>query len=122
MDNEMIQFEFNGLSYEMTREQIYAAYRYQDHLYMMEDAKRHLIQLVECDDEADMYSEINEEKLKDFEEFYGITIEEALGLADVFVKCFEDRYDCNVDENSQWNEVIHEYLLSIKMIKQKNNL
>lgn len=78
--------------YEMTEDQIEAAYRYQEHQYLIEDAKNQL--------------ELNADWIEDR---YGCSYDEIIGVAEKLAKRFEESYDCSIPENETWNAVIEEY-------------
>ena len=81
-----------GASYVMTEDQIEAAYRYQEHQYLIEDAKNQL--------------ELNADWIEDR---YGYSYDEISGVAEELGKRFEESCDCNIPENETWNAVIEEY-------------
>lgn len=80
------------ITYEMTEDQIEAAYRYQEHQYLIEDAKNQL--------------ELNADWIEDR---YGYSYDEIIGVAEELGKRFEESCDCNIPENETWNAVIEEY-------------
>lgn len=80
------------ITYEMTEDQIEAAYRYQEHQYLIEDAKNQL--------------ELNADWIEDR---YGYSYNEIIGVAEELGKRFEESCDCNIPENETWNAVIEEY-------------
>lgn len=81
-----------GASYVMTEDQIEAAYRYQEHQYLIEDAKNQL--------------ELNADWIEDR---YGYSYDKIIGVAEELGKRFEESCDCNIPENETWNAVIEEY-------------
>lgn len=84
------------ITYEMTEDQIEAAYRYQEHQYLIEDAKNQL--------------ELNADWIEDR---YGYSYDEIIGVAEELGKRFEESCDCNIPENETWNAVIEEYFGSV---------
>lgn len=80
------------ITYEMTEDQIEAAYRYQEHQYLIEDAKNQL--------------ELNVDWIEDR---YGYSYDEIIGIAEELAKRFEESFDCSIPENETWNAVIEEY-------------
>lgn len=80
------------ITYEMTEDQIEAAYRYQEHQYLIEDAKNQL--------------ELNADWIEDR---YGYSYDEIIGIAEELAKRFEESFDCSIPENETWNAVIEEY-------------
>lgn len=81
-----------GATYIMTEDQIEAAYRYQEHQYLIEDAKNQL--------------ELNADWIKDR---YGYSYDEIIGVAEKLARRFEESFDCSISENETWNAVIEEY-------------
>lgn len=84
-ENKIVVTSWNGKSWEMTPEQIEAAYRYKERQYRIEDAENQL------DGNADW-----------IEEEYGYSPDEIMDFADELVERFEDKFDCNVSENDAW--------------------
>lgn len=106
---DMVNFEYNGVQYAMTEQEIEAAYRYRLYQYRLEDAKRHLNTLVFGVDDGSSFDGPESEQAKsDFTERYSISYEEASSddMLDEYVRRFESRFDCNCDENSQWEAAI----------------
>lgn len=86
----------NGKTIELTAAEVEEAYREQLHNYRKQDAVKHL---------GDMFGGEPEE----FSHKYGIDLDEMVkddGFLDVCVERFEDELDCNIDENSQWENAI----------------
>lgn len=93
MDNNILVVSAaTGASYVMNEDQIEAAYRYQEHQYLIEDAKNQL--------------ELNADWIEDR---YGYSYDEIIGVAEELGKRFEESCDCNISENETWNAVIEEY-------------
>lgn len=88
---EKVIVSWLGKSWEMTPEQIIAAYRYQEHKFRIADAKNQL------DANADW-----------IEDEYGYSYDEIMDFADELVERFEDEFDCNVSENGAWADRITE--------------
>lgn len=84
-ENKIVVTSWNGKYWEMTPEQIEAAYRYKEHQYRIEDAENQL------DGNADW-----------IEEEYGYSHDEIMDFADELAERFEDKFDCNVSENDDW--------------------
>ena len=105
---DMVNFEYNGVEYAMTKRQIEAAYRYRLHQYRLKDAQRYLNILVFGDDGSDFNDPESEQAKLDFAERYGISYEDASSndMLEEYVRRFEGRFDCNCDENSQWEAAI----------------
>lgn len=93
MDKDiLVVSNVTGASYVMNEDQIEAAYRYQEHQYLIEDAKNQL--------------ELNADWIEDR---YGYSYDEIIGVAEELGKRFEESCDCNIPENETWNAVIEEY-------------
>jgi hypothetical protein len=110
---KLVHFIYNGKEYDMTSEQIMAAYRYQEHQFHLMDAKNSLEHLVFGD-------EYNEDERKEamrfFKETYGITYKAAStpDMLEEYLCQFEERFDCNFDENSQWENAVKSVLYEYK--------
>ena len=90
-ENKIVVTSWNGKSWEMTPEQIEAAYRYREFQYRISDAKNQL--------------ELNADWI---EEKYGYSNDEAIEYAEELAECFQDNFDCNVPENEAWRNCITE--------------
>lgn len=101
-------------SYELTPEELEQAYREQERNYRLADAARQL---------ANYYGEeINEpweaEAAEAFRRELGCSFEAACDpncpdyLLDAIVEGFEDNFDCNVDENQQFETAIQRLIQS----------
>lgn len=109
-------FEYNGKKYTMTRDEIEAAYRYQEHKYLLEDAERQLDIFIfgyEVDD-PDNLTELEQDDAEYFLNRYGLTYEDAKKYTEAFVDKFESSFDCNSDENSTWDNSIRWVLQDLK--------
>ena len=90
-ENKIVVTSWTGKSWEMTSEQIEAAYRYRELQYRISDAKNQL--------------ELNADWI---EEKYGYSNDEAIEYAEELAERFQDDFDCNVPENEAWNNCIAE--------------
>lgn len=87
------------ITYEMTEDQIEAAYRYQEEHYREMDAKRFIDERLEwLDGDKDA-----------FEKEYGVSYDDVIEDVDYLASRFMDEFDCNVPENEIWDEVLGEY-------------
>lgn len=114
MDNK-INIEFNGKVFALTEDEIEAAYRYQKHQYLLEDAERQLNTLVFGTDDGSTFDGPDDDQAKDdFVEEYGIGYDEACSkpMLEAYVAQYLDDQDCNisVDENTQWQNAIQTVL------------
>lgn len=115
--SKLILFMHNGKAFCMTAEEIEAAYRYQEHYYRLEDAKSHLKKLVfGCDDGSDFDDPEDQQTKDDFAEEYGISYDQAVSenMLEEYLLRFGERFDCNQDENSQWEAVIKAALNDVR--------
>lgn len=87
------------ITYEMTEDQIEAAYRYQEAHYRAMDAKRFIDERLEW---------LDGDK-KAFEKEYSVSYDDAIEDIDYLASRFMDEFDCNVPENEIWDEVLGEY-------------
>ena len=104
-ENKIVVTSWNGKSWEMTPEQIEAAYRYREFQYRISDAKNQI--------------ELNIDLI---EEKYGYSYDEAIEYAEELAECFNENFDCNVPENDAWSNCIEEVFSSlgrVGKIKQK---
>jgi hypothetical protein len=109
-----VVFDHLGVFYEMTAEEIEAAYRYQQRQYRLEDAERQFLLFVYgCDPGELNHGELEYQEF-DFEERYGVSVSDGLAMLDAFVDRYEDLMDCNVAENDTWRNAIQEELADRK--------
>lgn len=96
---KIIVKSWSGESWEMTPEQIEAAYRYQERQYRRADAVNMIIERLEW---------VDGDKDK-FKEEYGVSYDEIVGDADDLVADFMSEFDCNKPENDIWEIVLDKY-------------
>lgn len=89
-------------------------YRYQEYEYRREDARRQLDYLI-FGDEIDPESLTEEEWVQEAQPFFdenypNVTPNEALQAIPQYIERFGDGFDCNVDENSRWEQAIRDEL------------
>lgn len=113
----VVGFTHYGKYYQMTEEQIEAAYRFQERRYRLKDAERHLYQFIAVDSCVESREELQIGDISDFEKHYEITLGDALDMLNEFVEHFEDGFDCNVAENSQWYYAIENVLTAEKNLQ-----
>lgn len=105
---DLVHFEHNGVGYTMTHQEIEAAYRYQEHQYRLQDAKRQLNIIIFGYDDADPEdSEFNDD-LRRFERQYNTSYEKATAcdMLEEYLRRYESRFDCDQSENDQWEAAI----------------
>lgn len=96
-ENKIVVTSWTGKSWEMTPEQIEAAYRYRKLQYRIDNAKNQL--------------EFNADWI---EEKYGCSIDEVIGYVEEFL---QDNIECNVSEDSSWIN----YFMEMVDAKKDNN-
>lgn len=111
----------NGETITLTADEVNNIYRYQRELYRIADARHHvnahILQYTDRNDESceldlntvsdeDLLPESSENDILKFHKLLNLTNDDLEAL----VECFEDRFDCNLDENSIWDNIIDEYL------------
>lgn len=109
-----IKFTHLGVEYEMTAEEIEAAYRYQERQNRLLDAKRHYLLFVYGIDPDELEQLDLEYQEANFEEEYGFPVPEGYKMLDAFVDRYEDLFDCNVAENDTWRNAIEQELADCK--------
>lgn len=103
----MPKFTYNGKVYDLSEDQIEAAYRYQLHQYRLADAERHFrFYVFDCDPEWECTEAEHKQAEEAFLQKYGIPVSEGLTMLEDFVQQFENDFDCNMDENSMWENAI----------------
>ena len=95
-ENKIVVTSWNGKSWEMTPEQIEAAYRYKERQYRIDDAYNQL--------------ELNADWI---EEKYGYSYNEIIEFSEELAERFQDDFDCNVSENNAWMNCITEMFDSL---------
>lgn len=106
----VVVFEHNGVLYEMTADEIEAAYRYQERMNRLCDAKRQFLEFAYgCDPDALEHGDREYQEIS-FEEEYGFPICDGLLMLNAFVDRYEDLFDCNVAENITWHDAIEQEL------------
>ncbi len=99
---------WSGKTWEMTPEQIEAAYRYQQRYYRVMDAQDHI---------ETFLNECSEDKEK-FKEKFGVDYDWIYDMANVIAEDFINHHDCDIAENDQFDGIIQNY---IDRMKEKNN-
>lgn len=110
----LIHFEYDSTEYALTEKEIEAAYRYQLRQCRLEDAKRNLrILALNVDDAGCLTDAEVAVKKQDFEKRYGVSLEDASApdMLSEYLRRFESRFDCDYDENTQWEAAIEAVLM-----------
>lgn len=106
----MIKFTHLGVEYEMTEQQIEAAFRYQTEQYRRADAKYQLDIFIYGDEPANL-SQIDRETQEDFfKGRYKMDVADAYALIDKIVDRFYKNESCDKEENTVWQDSIREVL------------
>ena len=85
----------DGKSIELTHGEVSAAYRYQENMFRMQDARYHINKLIE--------NRLNEGKIDKLKKLNEYDVK-------VLAERFLDKYDCNYDENTFWELIINDYI------------
>lgn len=105
-----VRFTHLGETYEMTEQEIEAAFRYQLRRYKEADAKYQIDQFIYGDDPGCLSSMARQIQEGYFKGRYGMEAAEVYKMIDKFIDRFEKTDSCNVDENTTWENAIHDVL------------
>lgn len=100
----------------LTEDEMYEAYQAQQEQSRLQDALDHFDEFVFGDGPEALEETKVEQKKRRFQEQYGFSYDEAVDpksehyVLEEAARRFRNKYDCWIDENSQWKAVI-EYLL-----------
>lgn len=100
----------------LTDVEVYEVYQAQKEQSRLQDAKVHLDEIIFGTDPERLEEKDAERKKQRFQEQYGFSYDEAIDpeskhfVLEEAARRFRDKYDCEIDEESQWETVI-EYLL-----------
>ena len=100
----------------LTEDEMYEAYQAQQEQSRLQDALDHFDEFVFGDGPEALEETKFEQKKRRFQELYGFSYDEAVDpksehyVLKEAARRFRNKYDCWIDENSQWKAVI-EYLL-----------
>lgn len=100
----------------LTEDEMYEAYQAQQEQFRLQDALDHFDEFVFGDGPEALEETKVEQKKRRFQEQYGFSYDEAVDpksehyVLEEAARRFRNKYDCEIDENSQWKAVI-EYLL-----------
>lgn len=113
---ETVTFEFEGKVYQMTREEIEAAYRYREREYRQSDAEVAIEYFVfGSEDPESMTDEEYKQAVDSFEEQYGVKYNDLMKRAPEIVDLFFQKQDCNIAENQTWEDTIVDVVQRMKM-------
>lgn len=106
----MIKFTHLGVEYEMSEQQIEAAFYYQLRQHMKVDAKCQLDQFIYGDDPDCLNSTARQIQEDDFKDRYGMDASVAYMLVDKIIDRYDKTESCDVDENTTWENAIRDVL------------
>ena len=113
---ETVTFEFEGKVYQMTREEIEAAYRYREQEYRTCDAEVALQYFVfGSEDPEFMDDEEYKQAVDGFEQQNGVKYDDLRASIPEIVGVFFQKQDCNIGENQTWEEAITDVILRLKL-------
>ena len=104
---ETVTFEFEGKVYQMTREEIEAAYRYREREYRQSDAEVAIEYFAFGSEDPESMTDAEYKQAVDsFEEQYGVKYNDLMKRAPEIVDLFFQKQDCNIAENQTWEDTI----------------
>lgn len=107
---------FDEVEITLTDEEVYEVYQAQQEQFRLQDTLDHFDEFVFGDGPEALEETKVEQKKRRFQEQYGFSYDEAVDpksehyVLEEAARRFRNKYDCWIDENSQWKAVI-EYLL-----------
>lgn len=113
---ETVTFEFEGKVYQMTREEIEAAYQYREREYRQSDAEVAIEYFAfDSEDPESMTDAEYKQAVDSFEEQYGVKYNDLMKRAPEIVDLFFQKQDCNIAENQTWEDTIVDVVQRMKM-------
>lgn len=113
---ETVTFEFEGKVYQMTREEIEAAYQYREREYRQSDAEVAIEYFAfGSEDPESMTGAEYKQAVDSFEEQYGVKYNDLMKRAPEIVDLFFQKQDCNIAENQTWEDTIVDVVQRMKM-------
>lgn len=113
---EMVTFEFEGKVYQMTREEIEAAYRYREREYRQSDAEVAIEYFAFGSEDPESMTDAEYKQAVDsFEEQYGVKYNDLMKRAPEIVDLFFQKQDCNIAENQTWEDTIADVIQRMKL-------
>lgn len=112
---ETVTFEFEGKVYQMTREEIEAAYRYREREYRQSDAEVAIEYFAFGSEDPESMTDAEYKQAVDsFEEQYGVKYNDLMKRAPEIVDLFFQKQDCNITENQTWEDTIVDVVQRMK--------
>lgn len=113
---ETVTFEFEGKVYQMTREEIEAAYRYREREYRQSDAEVAIEYFAFGSEDPESMTDAEYKQAVDsFEEQYGVKYNDLMKRAPEIVDLFFQKQDCNIAENQTWEDTIVDVVQRMKI-------
>lgn len=113
---ETVTFEFEGKVYQMTREEIEAAYRYREREYRQSDAEVAIEYFAFGSEDPESMTDAEYKQAVDsFEEQYGVKYNDLMKRAPEIGDLFFQKQDCNIAENQTWEDTIVDVVQRMKM-------
>lgn len=113
---ELVTFEFDGKVYQMTRDEIEAAYRYREIEYRRSDAEVALQYFVFGGDDPEfMDDDEYKQAIAGFEENYGVKYADLRDSIPDIIGVFFQKQDYNVGENQTWEDAIADVIQRMKL-------
>lgn len=113
---ETVTFEFEGKVYQMTREEIEAAYRYREREYRQSDAEVAIEYFAFGSEDPESMTDAEYKQAVDsFEEQYGVKYNDLMKRTPDIVDLFFQKQDCNIAENQTWEDTIVDVVQRMKM-------
>lgn len=113
---ETVTFEFEAKVYQMTREEIEAAYRYREKEYRQSDAEVAIEYFAFGSEDPESMTDAEYKQAVDsFEEQYGVKYNDLMKRAPEIVDLFFQKQDCNIAENQTWEDAIVDVVQRMKM-------
>ena len=113
---ETVTFEFEGKVYQMTREEIEAAYRYREREYRQSDAEVAIEYFAFGSEDPESMTDAEYKQAVDsFEEQYGVKYNDLMKQAPEIVDLFFRKQDCNIAENQTWEDTIADVIQRMKL-------
>lgn len=105
-----VRFTYLGKTYEMTEEQIEAAFRYQERQYRKEDAKYQLDEFVYGCSPDELNAIDRQMQELSFRRWYKMEAADAYKLIDEILDRFDKIFSCEIPENTIWENAIRAVL------------
>lgn len=113
---ETVTFEFEGKVYQMTREEIEAAYRYREKEYRQSDAEVAIEYFAFGSEDPESMTDAEYKQAVDsFERQNEVKYDDLRASIPEIVGVFFQKQDCNIAENQTWEDVIADVIQRMKL-------